>query len=221
MRTPSPGKADPEGTSTSDRRRQDLMRAAFEAIAAEGFEGLRTRSVAARAGVNIATLHYYFPTKEALIGGVAQHLTAQFISLHGPEPAPSGSAALDRLRQEFSDTRFYRANHAGLLTVMAELQLRARRDEAIAQIIAPLLGHWRDSLVDVIRAGIEEGVFRARIDPAAAGLVLMTAFAGTTIYAISAEAMENIFEEIESWLVAGSEEVKAASKQTQKSTRKT
>jgi TetR/AcrR family transcriptional regulator, regulator of cefoperazone and chloramphenicol sensitivity len=221
MRTPSPSEADPEGTSTSDRRRQDLVRAAFEAIAAEGFEGLRTRAVAARAGVNIATLHYYFPTKEALIGGVAQHLTAQFISLHGPEPAASGSAALDRLHQEFSDIRFYRTAHADLLTVMAELQLRARRDEAIAQIIAPLLGHWRGSLEDAVRAGIEEGVFRAGIDPAAAGLILMTAFAGTTIHSISTKAMEGIFEEIEHWLVAACEEVIATSKQTQKSTRKT
>jgi AcrR family transcriptional regulator len=221
MRNSPPGATDFESPSTSGRRRQDLVRAAFEEIAAEGFERLRTRSVAARAGVNIATLHYYFPTKEALIGGVAQHITAQFISLHGLEPAPSGSAALDRLHQEFSDIRFYRANHADLLTVMAELQLRARRDEAIAQIIAPLLGHWRDSLVEVVRAGIAEGVFRTGIEPAAAGLILMTAFAGTTIYAISAEAMENIFEEIERWLVAASGEAIAASKQTQESTRKT
>src|SRR5215472_11400785 len=135
MRTRRHGKGIPESPSVPDRRRQSLVRAAFEAIAAEGFEGLRTRSVAARAGVNIATLHYYFPAKEALIGGVAQHLTAQFISLHGPKPAPSGSAALDRLYQEFSDIRFYRANHPELLTVMIELQLRARRDGAIAQII--------------------------------------------------------------------------------------
>jgi AcrR family transcriptional regulator len=197
------------------------VRAAFEAIAAEGFEGLRTRSVAARAGVNIATLHYYFPTKEALIGGVAQHITAQFIALHGPEPASSGSAALDRLRQEFSDIRFYRANNPDLLTVMIELQLRARRDGAIAQIVDPLLGYWRESFVDMIRKGIEEGAFRAGIDPAAAGLILMTAFSGTTIHTISAEAIETIFEEIERWLMAASGDARAASKQTQKSTRKT
>jgi len=63
-------------------RRQNLVRAAFDCIAAGGFEGLRTRSVAKRAGVNIATLHYYFPTKEALIAGVAEYLASQFIALH-------------------------------------------------------------------------------------------------------------------------------------------
>jgi AcrR family transcriptional regulator len=95
-----------EKLNLSDERRQSLVGAAFEPIAADGFEGLRTRSVAARAEVNIATLHYYFPTKEALIGGVAQYIAAQFVALHGAPPVPSGSAALDRLRQEFSDLRF-------------------------------------------------------------------------------------------------------------------
>src|SRR5712692_9477299 len=94
---PEPADGTEEKPNPADERRQSLVRAAFKAIAADGFEGLRTRSVAERAGVNIATLHYYFPTKEALIGGVAQYLAARFISLHGPRPASSGSAALDRL----------------------------------------------------------------------------------------------------------------------------
>ena len=46
------------------------MLAAYKRLAEAGFEGLRTRDVAADAGVNIATLHYYFPSKEALIRGV-------------------------------------------------------------------------------------------------------------------------------------------------------
>jgi len=59
--------------STQERRRQELVLAAFHQIAEHGFEGLRTREVAAEARVNIATLHYYFPTKEALIRGVLEH----------------------------------------------------------------------------------------------------------------------------------------------------
>jgi len=40
-----------------ERRRQELVHAAFNLIAEHGFEGLRTRDVAAEVGVNIATLH--------------------------------------------------------------------------------------------------------------------------------------------------------------------
>ena len=190
--------------SLADARRQSLVQAAFAAIAQDGFEGLRTRSVAAGAGVNIATLHYYFPTKEALIDGVAQYLSAQFRSLHGPKPKAAGSAALDRLRQEFSDVRFYRAQHPDLGSVMLELQLRGRRDKNIAAIVDPLLGRWRAGLEAMVRAGIEEGVFDPGLNPVAAGLLLASAFSSAAMQPISAEALEGVFAELERWLSARS-----------------
>src|SRR5271163_4122709 len=104
-----------------DERRDSLVRAAFVCLAADGFEGLRTRSVADRAGVNIATLHYYFPTNEALIGGVADFIATQFITLHAPAVAPTDSAALDRMHQEFADAHFYSAKHPDLPAVLCDL----------------------------------------------------------------------------------------------------
>ena len=72
------------------RRRTALLQAAFDVLAEVGFEGLRTRAVAHRAGVNIATLHYYFPSKQHLIEGLAQLIGAKFVTLHGRPPRPSG-----------------------------------------------------------------------------------------------------------------------------------
>lgn len=186
----------------ADQRRQSLVSAAFEAIATDGFEGLRTRFVAARAGVNVATLHYYFPTKEALIGGVAEYLATQFISLHGPKPIPSGSAALDRLHQEFSDVRFYHAQHSELLVAMLELQLRSRRDEAIAKIIDPLIGHWREGLEKMVRAGMNEGVFRAGLEPAAAAFLIIAAFSGVMVHRTSTNELDGTFAAMEHWLLS-------------------
>jgi hypothetical protein len=53
----SPRVAPVSGGSTREKRRQELVQAAFNLIAEHGFEGLRTRDVAAEVGVNIATLH--------------------------------------------------------------------------------------------------------------------------------------------------------------------
>ncbi len=50
--------------------RRDILRAAEESFAAAGFVGATTRQVAARAGVNVATLHYHFGTKERLYRAV-------------------------------------------------------------------------------------------------------------------------------------------------------
>src|SRR6476620_9197555 len=68
----------PMPTEPKANRRLALVAAAFQRIASGGFEGLRTRDVAADVGVNIATLHYYFPTKEALIRGVIGHAMQRF-----------------------------------------------------------------------------------------------------------------------------------------------
>jgi TetR/AcrR family transcriptional regulator, regulator of cefoperazone and chloramphenicol sensitivity len=193
-----------------DERRDSLVRAAFSCLAADGFEGLRTRSVASRAGVNIATLHYYFPTKEALIGGVADYLASQFITLHAPPVASTGKAALDRLHQEFADAHFYRTEHPELAAVMLELQVRGRRDGAIRKIIEPLFGHWRYGIERFLAAGIEDGAFRRDLDVAGAAALFVSAMIGANNLRLSESELDIIFAAIEAWLMP--REVPAASK---------
>src|ERR1700723_2684950 len=120
------------------KRRLTLLQAAFDVVAQAGFEGLRTRAVADRAGVNIATLHYYFPSKQHLIEGLAQLIGAKFVTLHGRPPRPSGLSALDRLRQEFSDGRFYLKSHPEMLLVLQEFAQRGERDPEVQKTVVQM-----------------------------------------------------------------------------------
>src|SRR5438309_4466346 len=108
------------GVATREDRRQALVVAAFNQIAELGFEGLRTREVAAEVGVNIATLHYYFPTKEKLIEGVVQHAMQRFRSTLEPHGSPS-----DQLRNYLRAVRRLVQEEPQLGTVMGELVLRS------------------------------------------------------------------------------------------------
>jgi TetR/AcrR family transcriptional regulator, regulator of cefoperazone and chloramphenicol sensitivity len=184
-----------------DERRDSLVRAAFACLAADGFEGLRTRSVANRAGVNIATLHYYFPTKQALIGGVADYLASQFITLHAPPVASTGKAALDRLHQEFADAHFYASERPELGAVLYELQLRGRRDPAIRKIIEPLFGHWQYGIERFLAGGIEDGVFRDDLDPVAGAALFVAAMTGANCLRLPPAQLDPIFAAIEAWLM--------------------
>src|SRR5438874_13797221 len=114
-----------EGTR-SERRREALTRAAFNQIAEHGFEGLRTREVAAEVGVNIATLHYYFPTKEALIRGVIAHAMQRFRTTLAPHGA-SG----DPLRRHLRAVRTLLRDEPQVGAVMGELALRSARDASL------------------------------------------------------------------------------------------
>jgi len=73
-----PKRGRPKATPEAELRREALVLAAYRRLAEAGFEGLTTRDVADEVGVNIATLHYYFPSKEALIRGVVGHAMGRF-----------------------------------------------------------------------------------------------------------------------------------------------
>src|SRR5215467_1717179 len=104
-------------------RRDTLVAAAYQRIATDGFEGLRTRDVAADVGVNIATLHYYFPTKEALIRGVIGYAMQRF-----NDTLPRQGSPVDQLRGHFRALATLMKTDHQLWAVLGELVLRAPRD---------------------------------------------------------------------------------------------
>src|SRR2546422_502192 len=122
-------------------RQEALVQAAYRLLAERGFEGLRTREIAARVGVNVATLHYYFPTKEALIQGVLAHAMGRFRSTLSTD----GSTAA-RVRGHFAGLRRLARDEPELFAVMGELALRARRDPAIAAIVQRTDDVWHATL---------------------------------------------------------------------------
>lgn len=190
------------------KRKTALLQATFDVIAELGFEGLRTRAVADRAGVNIATLHYYFPGKQALIEGVAQFLGAKFVALHGPAPAPSGFAALDRLRQEFSDGHYYFEHQPQMLMVLQEFTLRGRRDPEVQKVVEMMYGHWRRNLEKMVVAGLAEGTFRSELNPEETLAMLLCVFSGAS--ARRDNDFDDVQRGVERWLLT--EEIWAATR---------
>lgn len=148
---------------TGEERRQALVAVAFDVIAAKGFEGLRVREVAARAGVNIATLHYYFPTKEALVRGVVEHLVQQFRTLAtiGRE---EGGTALERLERHLIDLEQRLKTAPEMYIVLMEMQLRSVRDPAVNALLQETSVGWRAQITKLLQEGVQEGGFRADLD---------------------------------------------------------
>src|SRR5438309_11315504 len=108
-------------------RQEALVQAAFELIAERGFEGLRTRDVAGKVGVNIATLHYYFPTKEKLMRGVVGYAMGRFRTTLQPAGSPG-----EKLRTHFAAVRRLARDEPKVFAGLGELAMRARRVRAIA-----------------------------------------------------------------------------------------
>ena len=88
----------------TDDRRAAIASAARALIVEKGVEGLRTRDIAERVGINVATLHYHVPTKEALIELVAESLQLFFRGQSIARPRAHLSA-VEKMDFEFVDFR--------------------------------------------------------------------------------------------------------------------
>jgi AcrR family transcriptional regulator len=161
----------------TDDRRAAIARAARELIVEKGVEGLRTRDIAERVGINVATLHYHVPSKEALIELVAESLHQQFRDQHVTRPRRHLGVA-ERLALEFVDFREVALDRPEAMMVFSELIERARRDERIGAAILPLKHKWRQTLVDLLREGVADGTFRPDIDADAAASIILSAMIG-------------------------------------------
>lgn len=166
-------------------RRHDLVVAAYQLITERGFEGLRVRDVAERAGVNIATLHYYFETKEALVHGVVDYLLQQFLTITAPVPEGERASAAQLLRQNFLNLQYQLQVMPDMFVVLTELHLRAQRDPSIAAPLQALHEGWHTYLQGVCQEGIDHKEFRADLDPAQATSLVIALIKGLSLQAVS------------------------------------
>jgi AcrR family transcriptional regulator len=180
-------------------RRKELVLAAYRAIANRGFEGLRTRAVAQEAGVNIATLHYYFPTKESLIRAVLDHAMGRFMTTLEPHGSPSS-----QLRNHLRAVRTLTLDEPELGAVMAELALRSVRDQSIGSILNEMYGAWHVTMRGLLRRAVKEGGLRREIDSdAVAALVIATLTAMTLPVMLDAGRGDQALKQLERWLGIG------------------
>ena len=176
-------------------RRQALVAAAYHRIASDGFEGLRTRDVAADVGVNIATLHYYYPTKEALIRGVIGYAIQRFTAT-----MPSEGTPVDQLRGHLRALLQLLKDDQELWTVLGELVLRAPRDAELGHIFRQTDSYWYRKLRDLIEQCIQQRAIAPALDADGLAALMIVAIKGLsqpTVAGFQPEAADTIFQQFD------------------------
>lgn len=176
LKAPSGRQPRLQRASPRDRKRE-LVEIAHRLIAERGLEGFRIRLVAAEAEIDNGTLHYHFPSKEALIYGVVDYLVEDLQrNRAGQEQANQN--ALEELRMEFEDIRLRLRDTPEQLTVLSELAIRSWRDPVIARIFRKVDDGWRSHLVALLDRGIQQGVFRKDLNQELCARAIMVALRG-------------------------------------------
>ena len=162
---------------TQDRKRE-LVGIAYRLIADIGLEGFRIRQVAAAASMDNGTLHYHFPSKEALIQGVVDYLVRDLEANRAPGNKNGRQTALDKLRTEFEDIRVRLHESPEQFIVLSELAIRSWRDPSIAEMFKRLDDGWYPHLEALLKRGIEQGLFRKDLDVGPCARAIMVALRG-------------------------------------------
>lgn len=171
------------------------MASAFRQIAEHGFEGLRTREVAADAGVNIATLHYYFPTKEALIRGVVEYAMGRFRSTLAPHGSPDA-----QLTNHLKAVRALLRNEPEIGAVMGELALRSARDASLARILRESNDVWHRTLRGLLRRSARAGSLSPELDTDEAAAMIVATLTSMVLPSIALARKDQAQRELERWL---------------------
>lgn len=190
-------------TARGEAQRQALVREAYGLIAEGGFERLRTREVAARAGVNTATLHYYFATKEDLIRGVADRLLGELSTVRAPSIREGVSTPLGELRGEFADEQTRLRESPETHVVLFELYLRSLRDPTLRDILETLDAAWRRHIEAYLTEGVQQGAFRPDLDVPAAAASVMVFVKGSIWQSMTnpqAFPADRVYAQIERWI---------------------
>ena len=128
--------------------RERLLVAARNCLADEGYAGLSTRRVAARAGAPLSQIHYHFGSKRTLVLALFEHLNAELLErqsrMYGQD-APlwkRWAQACDFLDEDLK---------SGYVRVLQELVAAGYTDDEIAKRVRLELGGWGRLLAQVAK----------------------------------------------------------------------
>jgi AcrR family transcriptional regulator len=171
-------RARPTEGNLGDRRRLDLLEAAYNLTAEKGLAGLRTRDVASRAKVNISTLHYYFGTKQELLGALVDYACGKFSdrSLQR-RPDWARSALSAHLGESWSV--FEAAPQ--LEIVLEELNSHGRHAVASRAAFRSVYEGWNAAVEQLLREELAAGRVRPDLDPKLGAFVVTSFIIGASV----------------------------------------
>lgn len=146
-------------------RTEDLLDSASEALVAHGYRGLTFAAVARHAGVPTASVQHHFTTVAELRRAALKHnVRVELDALRLGQDA--ATAPWDRVRTFIHESigTDGTARQVGW-TLWLDYYRAAANDPEIAEHMWATRMSWREVLAEVIRSGVETGVFAVADEP--------------------------------------------------------
>ncbi|MEV1167903.1 TetR/AcrR family transcriptional regulator [Nonomuraea sp. NPDC049784] len=146
----------------TDGQRGRILESVIELIAEMGYERVRLRDVAKRAGVSIGTLQHYYETRDGLMLAAFAHHTGKIVQ-GLEEIAARHTDPWDRIRGLVDYITQPRGFRNRCLSYM-EIAAASSRDKELRHLFGLQYDGWRAPMKAAIEEGLASGAFRVSFD---------------------------------------------------------
>jgi len=146
-----PGKRIPE-----DRRREQILEAAYQVALKQRLAGLSSRAVAAKAGVSNGLVFFYFGNRRELLLALLDWLLVKTILRRAVDRGTAKGSASARLAAEIRDALEHLPAERKRIELFFDYWFMGAHDEAVRARIRAALKLYRDSYLPLARAVIAE-----------------------------------------------------------------
>jgi AcrR family transcriptional regulator len=178
--------------------KEQIVRAAAESLLESGYAGTSVRSIAARAGVAIGNLQYYFPTKSELLIEAWRHLTERSVdelrtSLNQMNDPiwliESGIVSIwDSLRR------------LGDIQLAAfDLLVQAPKQESLQAFLPELFARYRDVVEEQLDRLERDGRVRLKIERQVLVPLILNTVLGFGLYYVVTRDEESCLRALSAW----------------------
>jgi AcrR family transcriptional regulator len=171
-------KAADQRVARGDATRSQILAAAREVLAADGYSGASTRAVAERAGVRLSLVHYHFGGKRGLLAAVLEYENEQLVErqreLYAKEEplADKWRTACAYLREDL---------RSGYVRILWELWAAGLTDEELAGRWRDAFAEWRLLLERVVADWAASSGVELPMSPRAVATLVANAFQGAEV----------------------------------------
>jgi AcrR family transcriptional regulator len=154
----------------TDARRVQILRAALEVIAQRGFSDARVADVADRAEVSSGLVIYYFKTKDQLLTEAMRYTEDAWYEegARRMQDTPSAAARLEQIVTMTFVSESPQSSRTGATTddgpaepwaLWLDLWALSVRNDNVAAVREEFDEHWRETIRQIVRDGIDTGEF--------------------------------------------------------------
>ncbi|MFI0595130.1 TetR family transcriptional regulator C-terminal domain-containing protein [Streptomyces griseus] len=177
---PRPAPPSPEGG-----RPLRIVRETVRLIAERGFHAVRVADIAAACHTSTAAIHYHFPGRDELLEAAVRWCMDEDTRRRADATAGTRHAGDElRLLIELQTPRTEQQRRQWC--VWLDLWAEAARSTTVGRLHVEYYRQWRGTVAEVIRRGVEQGVFRP-VDVDGAALALTALIDGLASQVLAAE----------------------------------